>query len=128
MSADKTSSGQRAQSIGDAKQAQITDDITRIVGFLNSKRSTASERASGLMQELAQRRKEGGSQTALPSKAAAQATAPTPAEKQTELVANLDEVLNNPALAERYHSFCHELDVLLESFRARVEIDKPIKH
>ena len=35
---------------------------------------------------------------------------------------------SNPALAERYHAFCHELDVMLDGFRARVDGDKPVKH
>jgi len=107
---------------------RVSDDISRVVDYLNTKRSGANERTHGLAHEIAHRReassgpKENGPlaeaqpvATRRPMAAASSTSAPT------GLVAN-------PLLTERYHAFCRDVDVLLDSFRARVEHNKPIKH
>lgn len=109
-------------------QAKIADDITRIAGFLDAQRSTSSQRTTGLAQELSHRREHvardmgaaGGAGPAKPNS--------TPADMVSRADALASELRANPVLAERYHAFCHDLDLMLAGFRARVDGEKPIKH
>lgn len=130
--ADKTSPVQQAPNGHADKQAEISEDITRIVSYLNDKRSSSNERASGLVQELTQRRDEVSGRMGLAEHNAL-------ASQLSDMVQSLPEPAppskpmprpagGNPILAERYHAFCHDLDVLLDTFRARIEGDKPVQH
>ena len=116
MAAQKVSPTKLTAADASRDQTAISDDITRIVGYLNTKRSIASERTSGLAQEIAHRRDE-----------------MSESDAGDELADSIprragSEVRSNPVLAERYHTFCRDLDTLLDSFRARVEGDKRIRH
>ena len=123
MSADKVSPTRLAAADASREQSAISDDITRIVGYLNQKRSIASERTSGLAQEIAHRRDE------LSEGAARRELADNAVETPSLMTDGAGkETRSNPALAERYHTFCRDLDVLLDTFRARVEGKKQIRH
>ena len=119
--ADKTSPARLKSPEAARDQSAVSDDISRIVSYLNTKRSDASERASDLVQELTHRREEASGQ----SEAGVLGSA---SSAQSEPYASLPEISGNPLLAERYHAFCRELDVLLDSFRARVDSDKRVRH
>ncbi len=119
--ADKTSPA-RLRSPEEVKdQSAISDDISRIVSYLNTKRSDASERTSDLVQELTHRREEAAERP----EESAEHRIPTPSRTTAT---SHPELRGNPLLAERYHSFCRDLDVLLDSFRARVEGEKRVRH
>ena len=126
MAADKASSNQRAKSGVSRDQTAISEDITRIVGYLNTKRSNASERTSDLAQELSHRREDLSGRperdmTSAPS---------TQLDGRNEIARNQSPMRakSNPVLTARYHAFCHDLDVMLDGFRARVDGDKPVRH
>ena len=122
MAADKASSNRRAKSDVSRDQTAISEDITRVVGYLNTKRSNASERTSGLVQELSHRREDlsGQPERVVTAEASSQLNKQS---EQSSLPAR-----SNPLLAERYHAFCHDMDVMLDGFRARVDGDKPVQH
>ena len=126
MAADKASSNRRTKNDVSRDQTAISEDITRIVGYLNTKRSNASEMASGLVQELSHRREDVSGRLGqdVSTEPSIQLTGQT--ETRQEQGSSLAR--SNPALAERYHAFCHDLDVMLDGFRARVEGDKPVQH
>ena len=123
MATNKMSSNRpRPNAAADA----VSDDISRIVNYLNANRDNARERATGLAQELAHH---------------AEVAARSPsqsggfAERLAAVVESLPEqsrsppvVRAHPMLAEKYHSFCYDLDMLLESFRARLVSKEPIQH
>ena len=56
--ADKTLPTRPVSPEGSKDQSAISEDITRIVGYLNTKRSNANERTSDLVQEITQRHKD----------------------------------------------------------------------
>ena len=119
--ADKTSPARLKSPEEVREQSAISDDISRIVSYLNTKRSDASERTSDLVQELTHRREEAAGQP----EESIEHKIPTPSRTTT---ASLPEMRGNPILAERYHAFCRDLDGLLDSFRARVEGEKRVRH
>ncbi len=126
MATDKASSKLRTKSNVSRDPVAISEDISRIVGYLNTKRSNASELTSGLAQEISHRREDLSGQSGhdVNSDALTQADM----RKGMAGVQSTSRTKSNPALAERYHAFCHELDVMLDGFRARVDGDKPVKH
>ncbi|MGI9480025.1 MAG: hypothetical protein ACR2PI_25210 [Hyphomicrobiaceae bacterium] len=124
--ADKSSPVRQAETDDSRDQTAISDDIDRIVGYLNSKRSDANERASDLLQEISHRREE------LSGRQGEIANGDIPKQfnelaRKTQDRAPSD-MRNSPILAERYHAFCRDLDELLDSFRARVDQKKRIRH
>lgn len=121
MAADKASSNQTAKSDRSRDQKAISDDITRVVGYLNTKRSNASQLTSGLAQEISHRRDDASDRTVRRSDSSSSVDHAKSDESRRS-------TQQNPVLAERYHSFCHDLDVMLDGFRARVDGDKPVKH
>jgi len=126
---DKTPLGRQALEQGAEEQATISEDITRIVRCLSNRRSFTNERAKGLMQDMMQLREgicgplAAGSGEALAGRQLGELVRSLP---ERELGGS--EYNASPALAERYHAFCHEFDLILEGFRARVEGDKPVLH
>lgn len=124
--ADKIAPVRQAKVDASRDEAAISDDIDRIVGYLNNKRSDAHGRTSDLMQEITHRREE------LSGRLDQVASEDVP--KQLNKLArsipdrSVSEARANPILAERYHTFCRDLDALLDSFRARVDDNKRIQH
>ena len=104
----------------------ISDDITRIVGYLNAKRSTSNVRTSGLVQEIAQRREEAASRPAPRTEPPGQLNDRLPQVSEREAIP--PAVHTNPVISERYHAFCHDLDSMLDTFKARVAGGKPVQH
>ena len=119
--ADKTSPARLKLPDEARDQTAVSDDISRIVSYLNTKRSDASERTSDLVQELTHRREEAAG---WPEGVAEHSVSTSP----RTTTATLPQSRTNPLLAERYHSFCRDLDLLLDSFRARVEGEKQVRH
>jgi len=107
--------------------AKLSEDITRVVNFLDTRRSDTSQRTTGLARGLAHRRDEPDQ---LPGRSGAQTSEPrAPAVEETpQPVSSSPKVIKNPELSVRYHSFCSELDHMLDSFRARVNSTKPVAH
>lgn len=108
--------------------AAVSDEIARVVSYLNSNRSDAQSRSLDLVQEITHRR---DAKLSIGEPAAPQATVAPPARSEAPQSARgrpENAVLTNPVLAERYHTFCYDLDQMLESFRARVDRGKPVKH
>ncbi|MFT5509900.1 MAG: hypothetical protein ACI89J_002991 [Hyphomicrobiaceae bacterium] len=126
MAADKATPNRRVKNHVSRDQTAISEDITRIVGYLNTKRSNASERATGLVQELSHRREDlsGRPERSVTSESSTQIDRPN----EVVRVQSAPRGKSNPVLAERYHAFCHDLDVMLDGFRARVDGDKPVRH
>lgn len=141
MSQDKPVPGLSKSHAAEADHSDLSDDLTRIVNYLDTKRSASNERASGLVQELRHRREA----ISDPVAAALPVTSEVQASPQLDMAIaqptastdlDLDGIhqrasaiaSSNPAIAERFHVFCHELDVMLATFRARVEGDKPVQH
>lgn len=119
--ADKTSPVRLKSPEEVRDQSAVSDDISRIVSYLNTKRSDASERTSDLVQELTHRREEAAGRP----EESIEHSMPGPTRSTTT---TLPQTRGNPLLAERYHSFCRDLDLLLDSFRARVEGEKRVRH
>ena len=107
-------------------QSAISEDITRIVGYLNTKRSDANERTSDLVQEITQRREDILGR--LTGRLEPSPQPPSEAIVESEPIEPRTPRRGNPLLAERYHAFCRDLDALLDSFRARVEGEKRVRH
>ena len=124
--ADKTSPTRLMSPEVSRDQSAISEDITRIVSYLNTKRSVANERTSDLVQEITHRRDEIASR--LEQSAARELPSQLSALAQSIPDKSIAETRANPILAERFHAFCRDLDVLLDSFRARVEGEKPVRH
>lgn len=124
--ADKTSPTRLMSPEVSRDQSAISEDITRIVSYLNTKRSVANERTSDLVQEITHRRDEIASR--LEQSAARELPNQLSALAQSIPDKTVAETRANPILAERFHAFCRDLDVLLDSFRARVEGEKPVRH
>ncbi len=126
MAADKKSAPQSIGAKPQRDQAELSDDISRIVGFLDNKRSHANERTQDLVDEIvrgdeAKRRSNGAGQQGLGSQV--DETVQTVSDKPQPSVGP-----RNPHLAVSYHSFCREMDLLLDSFRARVSNTKRVQH
>ncbi|MFY0611050.1 MAG: hypothetical protein JXQ99_05970 [Hyphomicrobiaceae bacterium] len=124
--ADKDSPDRQVVTDSSRDQAAISDDIDRIVGYLNNKRSGTNERASELMQEITHRREELSKRSAKDS----EEDIPKQLNELARSVSNgtMSDLRANPILAERYHTFCRDLDELLDSFRARVDEKKRLRH
>jgi len=124
--ADKTSPTRLMSPEVSSDESAISEDITRIVSYLNTKRSIASGRTSDLVQEITHRREEIAGRL----ERSAEHELPNQLSALAQSVPNktLAESRANPILAERYHAFCRDLDVLLDSFRARVDGEKRIRH
>lgn len=123
--ADKTLPTRPVSPEGSRDQSAISEDITRIVGYLNTKRSDANERTSDLVQEITQRRED-----ILGRLTGRLDPSPEPLN-EIEEPPPMERTMHrrgDPLLAERYHAFCRDLDTLLDSFRARVESGKRIRH
>lgn len=125
MAADKASSNQTAKSDVSRDKQAISEDITRVVGYLNTKRSNANQLTSGLAQEISHRRDDVSEHKRLHGRESSPSDQARISEPKAR---NQSNHQSNPALAERYHAFCHDLDLMLDGFRARVDGDKPIKH
>ena len=123
--ADKTLPTRPVSHEGSRDQSAISEDITRIVGYLNTKRSDSNERTSDLVQEITQRRED-----ILGRLTGRLDTAPEPLNEieEPEPIERPKHRRGAPVLAERYHDFCRDLDALLDSFRARVEDSKRVRH
>jgi hypothetical protein len=115
-------------------EGTVSDDINRIASYLTETRLASCDRTQGLVTEISNRR--------------AEITAK--ADRSKAFASRLNELANdlpdrgwgdggqlqprakplhpNPLLAERLHVFCRELDQLLDSFRARVEYKKQVRH
>jgi hypothetical protein len=113
---------------GPHDRADISDDITRIVSYLNTKRAGSQDRTVGLVHEISHRREEVVNELGSSANHALADRFSSLAQSLPERNDTTNETAGNPALTERYHSFCRELDVLLDSFRARIDINKPVKH
>ena len=124
--ADKTSPVRQTATDESRDQAAISDDIEKIVGYLNNKRSNASDRASDLMQEISHRREELSERRGEVANGDGPKQLHELARKTRERAPS--DMSSSPVLAERYHAFCRDLDELLDSFRARVDQKKRIRH
>jgi hypothetical protein len=119
---------------GQDGQAADSDDLSRIVDYLNTKRSSSHQRAHGLVKDLVQRREETTSRDHRqppPSSSVGNFAEPVAADPSTTMPSrdlSIPEARRQPLLAERYHAFCHDLDLMLDSFKARVKENKPVKH
>ncbi|MBU2533834.1 MAG: hypothetical protein KKB37_13925 [Alphaproteobacteria bacterium] len=137
MAANKAEPGRQAINAQN-DPAEVSDDITRIVNYLNAKRSDTSQRTNGLMHELSHRREEivdrlGLGQHARLRDELSELARELPKELPRELPRerkspDAGRTSGSPLIAERYHAFCRELDQMLDSFKARIESDKPIQH
>jgi len=101
---------------------KLSEDISRVVSFLDTRRSSAGERTADLVQDLTQRRETLGRSLDEASPPIADGPMTRPQDQ------NKSEAIKNPELSVRYHSFCSELDQLLDTFRARVNNSKPVAH
>ena len=182
MAADKMPRNRLDAVRSRTEQDTMTEDITRIVNYLNAKRTGTSERTTDLAQELVHRREEISTAAgwaanrdlavrlsdlvetlpkALPGALPRKLPRTLPRALSRALPQTLDETLPqrlpetipetlpktqheldsmpnprhaltsshvNPALSERYHTFCHDLDIMLESFRGRLAGNKPVQH
>lgn len=128
MAINKKSLSQLAPASEAGSADAVAQDISRIVNYLNTNRAGVSERASGLLQELSHNRDEGsGAQNRLSPQALAARLSET-VERLPERQNLGSELHTNPVLAARYHAFCHDLDLLLQSFRDRLASNKPVQH
>lgn len=122
MAQDETTRGARRPAMPSSDTAKLSDDISRVVSFLDDRRTDVSGRNAELAHGVAGRRDTG----ALPAPPRQAPTADPPPSEAQETPAS---VLNqNPEISVRYHSFCSELDQILDTFRARVNSTKPVAH
>ena len=92
-----------------------------------------NKRAAGLSEEITQRRQESASHPkSEPDNAQLGPALATGLTDLAQVVPDRRERANvqarNPNIAIKYHTFCRDLDELLDSFRARVANTKPIQH
>lgn len=122
MAQDETARGAGRPTMPARDTAKLSDDISRVVSFLDNRRTDASDRNAELLQSVAARRDPAAH--ASPARADPNTELPKPEMRETQA-----SVLNqNPELSVRYHSFCSELDQMLDAFRARVNSTKPVAH
>jgi hypothetical protein len=127
---DKPLSANQMPSANPDGQASESDELSRIVDYLNTKRSSSHQRAHGLVKELVQRREDSSPRRQAvrePQEAQRfEPSAPSSALQERDVVTS--NVTRRPLLAERYHAFCHDLDLMLDNFKSRVKDNKPVQH
>ena len=128
MVADKTYQTRSPNAKNERDQAKVSEDLTRIVSFLDNRASSVGERAAGLSEEIIQGRSEGIDCLNLESKQAFDGQLNDLTQLNFDRHEQGRSDKSNPNIAIKYHTFCRDLDALLDSFRARVANTKPIQH
>lgn len=128
MAADKTFQTRSPNAKNERDQARVSEDLTRIVSFLDNRASSVNERAAGLSEEITQRRQEGAARLNPELSQTFEGRLNDFAQPNPDRHEQATSDKSNPNIAIKYHTFCRDLDALLDSFRARVANTKPIQH
>ncbi len=115
-----------------AATPDVSGDLSRIASYLTETRAATSSRTRHLVDDIAHRRGDNAGRVAeeadLAAPAQAQGPHDAPSDHQVIKRSKVEPLATNPLLAERYHIFCRDLDQMLDSFRARIEYKKSVKH
>ena len=152
MATEKRSSNRKPESTSTAESSALSDDIAKIVDYLDTQRSRSTERTSSLASDIVSRREDllerlakgrsssmarGVAELARavpepvqPVHSNAVARQPVEARRPVEARQPVEERAkpSNAVFSERYHQFCHDLDRLLQSFQERVSGAGPTRH
>ena len=128
MAADKTYQTRSPNAKNERDQAKVSEDLTRIVSFLDNRALSVNERTTGLSEEIIQGRSEGIAYLNSKSRQAFEGQLNDLTQLNFDRHEHARNDKSNPNLAIKYHTFCRDLDALLDSFRARVANTKPIQH
>jgi hypothetical protein len=128
MAADKTFQTPSSSAENERDQAKVSEDLTRIVSFLDNRASSVNKRAAGLSEEIIQRREESAGRSNPRLSKAFESRLDDLAQSIPDRQEQSISDPSNPDISIKYHTFCRDLDALLDSFRARVASTKPIQH
>ena len=117
----------------DADEQELEDDIVKIVRYLDSQRSDAERHGASLLGDI------GKNRHAMDREQLFSRLASRQVQKVGDQLAEMSRYIGQvpkpkPPLSgdgtinERFHSFCHEIDQLGETFRQRVVVSKPLEH